>query len=64
MTYRRSGGFWSLVREIFTARAANRRRQPTSRQGRGREHAERYGAGSANDASAAPGTLTSSRLRW
>jgi hypothetical protein len=33
MTYRRSGGFWNLVREIFSARAANRRRQPTSRQG-------------------------------
>jgi hypothetical protein len=35
MTYRRSGGFWSLVREIFTARAASRRRQPAGRQGAG-----------------------------
>jgi hypothetical protein len=33
MTYRRSGGFWSLVRAIFTARAANRSRHPASRQG-------------------------------
>jgi hypothetical protein len=35
MTYRRSGSLWSLVRTIFTARAANRRRQPASRQGAG-----------------------------
>jgi hypothetical protein len=34
MTYRRSGSLWSLVRAIFTARAANRRR-PASRQGAG-----------------------------
>jgi hypothetical protein len=40
MTYRRSGGFWSMVRQIFTARAANRRCQPASRQGT-RERARR-----------------------
>jgi hypothetical protein len=33
MTYRRSGSLWSLVREIFTARAASRRRRPDSRPG-------------------------------
>ena len=35
MTYRRSGSLWSLLRAIFTARAANRRRRPASRQGVG-----------------------------
>jgi hypothetical protein len=33
MTYRRSGSLWSLLRAIFTARAANRRRRPANRQG-------------------------------
>jgi hypothetical protein len=33
MTYRRSGSLWSLVRAIFAARAANRRRQPAGRRG-------------------------------
>jgi hypothetical protein len=31
MTYRRRGGFWSLVRAIFTARAARRGRRTVDR---------------------------------
>jgi hypothetical protein len=38
MTYRRSGSLWSLLRAIFTARAAgrSRRRPPPLRAGQGR----------------------------
>ena len=35
MTYRRSGSLWSLLRSIFTARAANRRRQRPAAKGVG-----------------------------
>jgi hypothetical protein len=33
MTYRRSGSLWSLLRALFTARAASRSRRPDSRGG-------------------------------
>jgi hypothetical protein len=35
MTYRRSGSLWSLLRAIFSARAANRRRQRPAARGAG-----------------------------
>jgi hypothetical protein len=33
MTYRRSGSLWSLLRALFTARAASRGRRPHGRPG-------------------------------
>ncbi len=33
MTYRRSGSLWSLLRALFTARAASRGRRPDNRHG-------------------------------
>jgi hypothetical protein len=35
MTYRRSGSLWSLLRTLFNARAANRRRRPAGERGMG-----------------------------